>query len=208
MFKQIAENQRQGDVYDAYNQYEEDNLKDNAAAQEQFAIDYMQYEHDKAYRDAEKAQRDLAKEKIISDGLENIKENITFDKDGNVTVNSSELSAKEQQAYDNVRQGYQDALAAGDISSNPKHFDYMSFETYYKKHMESEYKSLIGEDDVDAFWASDEGKYNQEQLEQRYEAIEKSYESKKDAFIKSKQAVALKLPSQSTLAITSHMCRQ
>ena len=190
LFKQIAENQRQGDVYDAYNQYEEDNLKDNAAAQEQFAIDYMQYEHDKAYRDAEKAQRDLAKEKIISDGLENIKENITFDKDGNVTVNSSELSAKEQQAYDNVRQGYQDALAAGDISSNPKHFDYMSFETYYKKHMESEYKSLIGEDDVDAFWASDEGKYNQEQLEQRYEAIEKSYESKKDAFIKSKQAVA------------------
>ncbi|HBH94259.1 MAG TPA: hypothetical protein DDX91_00790 [Ruminococcaceae bacterium] len=189
LFKQIAENQRQGDVYDSYGEYEENFLKDDEAAQERFAIDYMQYEHDKAYKDAENAQRAAAKEKVISNGLENINKNITFDKDGNVDVKSSELSAKEQQAYDNVLQGYQNALDAGDISDNPKHFDYMSFETYYKKHMESEYKSLIDDDDIDAFWASEEGQYNQEQLEKRYEAIEKSYEAKKETYIKAKQAV-------------------
>lgn len=190
LFKQIAENQRQGDVYEAYKQYEEDYLTDDADAQEQFAKDYMQYERDQAYKAAEEAQRAAAKQKVISNGLANMKENITFDKEGNVNVNSSELTAKEQQAYDNVYQAYQDALDADEISDNPKHFDYMSFETFYNKHIDAEYKSLVDENDVDDFWNSEEGAYNQEQLEKKYEAIEKTYANTKDAFIKAKQSEA------------------
>lgn len=191
LFKQIAENQRQGNVYKDYKEYEENYLSDDDKdAQERFAIECMQYERDKAYKAAEDAQRAAAKQKVISNGLENLKKNVTFDKEGNVEVNSGELTAKEQEAYDKVYQAYQDALDADEISSNPKHFDYMSFETYYNKHIDAEYKSLIDDNDVQEFWDSEEGQYNQEALEKRYEAIEKSYASKKETYIKSKQAEA------------------
>lgn len=190
LFKQIAENQRQSDVYEEYKQYEKDYLTDDPDAQEQFAKEYMEYEHEKAYKAAEEAQREAAKQKVISNGLANIKENITFDEEGNAEVNYAELSAKEQEAFDNVELAYQEALSAGDISENPKHFDYKSFETFYNEHIDAEYKSLVDENDVEEFWTSEEGAYNEEQLAKKYEAIDKTYAAQKDAFIKAKQSEA------------------
>lgn len=190
LFKQIAENQRQGDVYNAYKEYEKNYLTDDEDAQERFAKDYMQYAHDKAYEAAKEAQFAASKQEFINKGLDNIKENITFDKEGNVEVNYSELSAKEQEAYENVYQAYQDALDAGDISDNPKHFDYMSFETYYNNHISTEYKSLIEDEDIEEYWDTEEGNHNYDDLNKRYDAIEKSYANTKETFIKAKQAAA------------------
>ena len=187
LFKQIAENQRQGDVYEAYEEYQKTWLDDDEDAQEAFAKDYMEYEHEKALAAAKDAQFAASKQEFINKGLANIKENITFDKDGNVDINYSELSAKEQEAYDNVYQAYQDALDAGDLSDNPKHFDYMSFKTYYTNHIDAEYKSLVEDDDVEAYWDTEEGQHNYDNLDKRYEAVEKSYESVKKSFIKGKQ---------------------
>lgn len=190
LFKQIAENQRQSDVYEAYKEYEENYLTDDPDEQERFAKAVMEYQRDKDYKAAEDAQRAAAKNDVINKGLASLKENVKFDKEGNVDVNSAELSAKEQEAYNNVYQAYQDALDNDEISSNPKHFDYMSFETYYNKHIDSEYKSLIDDSDVDEYWDTEDGAKHQEALEKRYEAIEKSYASKKETYIKAKQAVA------------------
>lgn len=187
LFKEIALNKREGDVYEKFEAYEK-TMSDSD--KQDFAELYVTADHDKDIENAIKTQTDYTKGFMTEDAFDNLKANMVFDKDSN-TVTVSGLSAKEEAIFNVVVNEYNDKVASGDISAVEGEDKYQSVETYVLNHYEKEFKNSITEDEVQDRWTNSEvGKLEYEALESEKERIDKVYSDRTDSFIAAKQEEA------------------
>ncbi len=184
LFKQVALNKREGDVYEKFETFENAMNDDD---KQDFATAYVTADHDRDINNAIEKQRNSSKGYMTRDAVKNINDNMEVN-GNNVTVDGSKLTAKEKAAFDKVVADYNQKVADGDISATEGEDKYQSLKSYLENNLENEYNKSITDDEVDDYWANDAaGKLEYSALESEKERIDKIYSDRTDSFIADKQ---------------------
>lgn len=185
LFKQVALNKRESDVYEKFDAFEKAMTDDD---KQDFATAYVTADHDRDIENAIEKQRDFSKTYMTRDAANNINDHVTFDENGDNATVTAGLTAKEQQIYDKIVADYNSKVASGDISATKGDEKYQSLKSYFNENLISEYKDSITNDEIDDYWANDPaGKLEYEALQSEKERIDTAYSNRTDSFIEGKQ---------------------
>ncbi len=185
LFKEIALNQRDGEVYEEFKEWDK-NLSD--ADKKKFAEDMAVKIYNDALDEAKEKLNNNAKGCMSEDLLKDIKEHITFKEDGTWEVDSANLSADEKAIFDQIEADYNSKLASGEISSDPKDEKYTSFKDYFEEEYTDLVKSAITQDDIDSYIANEErGQKLKENYDNQVKKIEENAQAETDKVIKREQ---------------------
>lgn len=185
LFKEIALNQRDGEVYEEFKEWDK-NLSD--ADKKKFAEDMAVKIYNDALDEAKEKLNNNAKGCMSEDLLKDIKEHITFKEDGTWEVDAANLSADEKAIFDQIEADYNSKLASGEISSDPKDEKYTSFKDYFEEEYTDLVKSAITQDDIDSYIANEErGQKLKENYDNQVKKIEENAQAETDKVIKREQ---------------------
>lgn len=189
LFKEIALNQRDGEVYEEFKEWEE-NLSD--ADKKAFAENMAQARYNAALNEAKDKLNENAKNCLANDLLKDIKEHITFkESDGTNQeweVDMDSLTAEEKAIFTKIESDYNAKTASGEISTDPKDESYVSFKDYFEKEYTDIAKAATTQDDIDSYITNDQtGQKLKENYDNEVKKIEENAKAQTDKVIEKEQ---------------------
>lgn len=195
LYKDIAANQRNGEIYNSFTEWEE-NLTDDE--KEAFVLAAAQESYNEAINDATEKLRADAKDSMVKDALKDIEQHITFlgdgkDKDGYQATPSS-MTAEQQELFNKIVDDWNakntdengDRLSAGDEG-------YVYFKDYFEKEYTNAIESEVTENDIDDYIADDEnGQKLFENYQKTLDKIEDTAKANTQKVIDKEQKAAYK----------------
>lgn len=152
LFKEIALNQREGEVYDQFKEWEETLTDDDKKA---FAENMALVRYNAAMNKAEASLKENAKNVIANDMLSDIEKHIEYNEtetgDG-FTANTQDMTDEQKALFTQIANDWNDKYAL----KNKDDADYVSFKQYFRGEFTDTIKAATTEADVDAYIANDE----------------------------------------------------
>lgn len=175
LFKEIALNQRDGEVYDEFKEWDK-NLSD--ADKKAFSENMAQARFNAAMNKATDKLTEQAKNSLANDMLKDIEQHITFKPvEGThqeYEVDFDSMSQEQKDLFNSIKDAYDLKVVNGAISINPEDENYVSFEDYFETEYTDMVKAVTTQGDIDNYIANDE--YGQK----LYENYQKEVQQIKD----------------------------
>ncbi|MCM1054192.1 MAG: flagellar filament capping protein FliD [Bacteroides sp.] len=192
LFKEIALNQREGDIYDQFKEWD-NNLSDSdkKAFSENMALARFNASMNKATD----SLMEKAKNSIANDMLKDIEEHITFKPvEGSHQEWEADLNAMSQEQKDifnAICTEYNDKTVSGEIPADSAEEGFVSFKDYFEEKYTDIVKSATTQADIDSYIANDEyGQKLYENYQTEVQAIKDGAQANTDKVIEKEQKAA------------------
>lgn len=170
LYKEIALNQRDKEIYDEFKTWNE-NLSDTDKKNTAENVALIRY--NAAVKKAEDKLIDNAKNSIANDMLNDIEEHITYESDGGaLNVDLTSMTAEEQAIFHTIQDDYTDKVNAGE--------NVPSFKDFFRSEFKETIKTATTDADVQNYIDNDE--YGQK-LKENYENEIKKLDEKRRAWL-------------------------
>lgn len=180
LYKEIALNQREKEIYDEFKAWDEglsDTEKDTIAEN----VAWIRYQA--AIDQADEKMRENARNGIANDMLKDIEEHITWKvNDGSHQeweADTANMTAEQATLYNSIYSDYNDKVASGEISGDAKDKTFISFKDYFRQEYKETIKASTTETDIDSYLVNDE--YGKKLVEVRDAEVKKIDDNAKAA---------------------------
>lgn len=184
LFKEIALNQREGEIYDQFKAWEENLTDDDKKV---FAENMALVRYNAAINSATDKLKETTKNVIANDMLSDIEKHIKYNEtetgDG-FTANTQDMTAEQQALFTQIADDWNDKYAL--MSKDDP--DYVSFKQYFRGEFTDTIKAATTEADVDNYISNDEkGQKLYENYEKEIQKIEDNAKANTDKAIAKEQ---------------------
>lgn len=167
LYKEIALNQRDKEIYEEFKDWDE-NLDETTKKNTAENVALIRY--NAAVKKAEDKLIDSAKNSIANDMLNDIEEHITWKVNDGVhqeyEVDFNSMSQEQKDIFNAIQTDYNDKVASGEISGDDKDDSFISFKDYFRREYKETIKTATTDADVQNYIDNDE--YGQK-LKENYE---------------------------------------
>lgn len=180
LYKEIALNQRDKEIYDEFKEWNED-LTDTEKDTIAENVAWIRYQA--AIDKADDKMKENARNSIANDMLKDIEEHITWKANDGThqewEADTANMSAAEEALYNSIYDDYEDKVNSGEIPYDPKDKNFISFKDYFRKEYKNAIKEATTDADVDDYLANDE--YGKKLVEIRDSEVKKIDDNAKAA---------------------------
>ncbi|MBD5115063.1 MAG: flagellar filament capping protein FliD [Ruminococcaceae bacterium] len=156
LFKEIALNQREGEVYDEFKLWD-NNLTD--AQKKAFSENMAQARYNAAMNNATESLKENAKNCFANDMLSDIEKHIEYyetETGDGFKANTQDMTAEQQALFTRIVNDYNDKYGIDSGAYDPKDPNFVTFKQYFRGEFTDTIKSAMTEADVDSYIANDE----------------------------------------------------
>lgn len=187
LYKEIAANQRQAEIYESFSEWEKELTDDEKEA---FVLAAAQDSYNEAMDNAYEKLRSNAKDSMVKDALKDIEKHIEFvdgDDHSGYNVDKDSMTAEQEALFDRIAADWE----ALDQNFGDK--DFVSFKDYFEENYAKEYGDSLTENDIDDYIADDEkGQKLFKEYEKNVEKIEADAKANTQKVIDKEQKAAYK----------------
>ena len=188
LFKEVALNQREGEIYDQFKAWEETLTDDDKKA---FSENMALARYIASVNGANDKLRENAKNCLANDMLKDIEKHIEYyetETSDGFKANTQDMTAEQQALFTQIVNDYNDKYGIDSGAYDPKDPNFVTFKQYFRSEFTDAIKAATTEEDVDAYISNDEtGKKLYENYEKEIQKIEDNAKANTDKAIAKEQ---------------------
>lgn len=193
LFKEIALNQREGEIYDQFKEWDK-NLTDSQ--KKAFSENMAQARYNAAMNSATDKLKENAKNCLANDMLSDIEKHIEYyetETGDGFKANTQDMTDEQKALFNRILDDYNDKYGIDAGAYDPKDPNFVTFKQYFRSEFTDTIKAATTDADVDSYIANDEtGQKLYENYQKEVQKIKDDAKANTDKVVEKEQKAAYK----------------